>query len=113
MARNIDNLIKRYKNLTGYENVATYEYQGAGSFYLLPDGRFLNCLQDYGSRGDDHRLIFGATRLEGNDWDKLHRNYKIARLIPESGIALIKNKQKLTYEQKQAIENIGFKIERY
>ena len=111
--RNIDALIKRYENLTGYENTATYEYQGVASFYLLPDGRFLNCLADYGSRCDDHRLIFGATKLERNDWDKLHSNYKIVRLIPESEIALIKNRQRLTEEQKRAIEEIGFEIEKY
>ena len=113
MSRNIDNLIKRYENLTGYEETATYEYQGVASFYLLPDGRFLNCLADYGSRCDDHRLIFGATKLERNDWDKLHSNYKIVRLVPECEIALIKNRQKLTEEQKQAIENINFEIEIY
>ena len=111
--RNIDALIKRYENLTGYENTATYEYQGVASFYLLPDGRFLNCLEDYGSRCDDHRLIFGATKLQANDWKGLHDNYKIVRLVPECEEALIKDNQELTEEQKRAIEEIGFEIEKY
>ena len=113
MTRNIDNLVKRYKNLTGYEECVSYEHQGAGSFYILPDGRFLNCLQAYGVRCDDHRLIFGATKLNANDWEKLHRNYKLVRLVPESNLALIKNRQKLTKEQQKAIEEIGFEVEKY
>ena len=31
--RNIDALVKRFENLTQYEEYATYEYQGARSFY--------------------------------------------------------------------------------
>lgn len=111
--RNINNLIKRYENMTEYEEAATEEYQGAASFYLLPDGRFLNCLADYGCRADDHRLIFGATRLNRNDWDKLHRNYKLVRLVPESNLALIKNRQQLTREQERALSQLDFEIERY
>lgn len=111
--RNIDALVKRYENLTRYEDATTYEYLGAASFYLLPDGRFLNCAASYGVRADDHRSLFGATKLKANDWDKLHRNYKVVRLIPESGIALIKNRQKLTKEQQAVLDELSFEIERY
>ena len=114
--RNIDALVKRYENLTGYGDTVSYEYMGASSFYLLPDGRFLNCLADYGVRCDDHRVIFGATKIERDDWDKLHRNYKLVRLIPESEIALIKKYQRLTEEQKRALEELkeyGWEIEIY
>ena len=45
--RNIDALVKRFEYLTECEECATYEYQGARSFYLLPDGRFLNCQGTY------------------------------------------------------------------
>lgn len=114
--KNIDNLVKRYENLTGYENTTTEYYNGASSFYLLPDGRYLNCLADYGTRSDDHRIIFGATKLNANDWDKLHTNYKLVRIVPECNMLLIKKYQRLTEEQKRAIEELkeyGFEIEIY
>lgn len=114
--RNIDNLVKRYENLTGYEDTVSDEFLGASSFYLLPDGRYLNCLSDCGSRCDDHRIIFGATKIERNDWDKLHTNYKLVRLIPECEIALVKKYQRLTEEQKRALEELkeyGWEVEAY
>ena len=114
--KNIDNLVKRYENITEYENTVSDEFLGASSFYLLPNGKFLNCLADYGSRCDDHRVIFGATKIERNDWDKLHRNYKLVRLITESEIALVKKYQRLTEEQKSALEELkayGWEVEIY
>ena len=116
--RNINALIKRFENLTECEECATYEYQGARSFYLLPDGRFLNCQGTYTERWDDHNLIFGATKIKdryrnSKAWEQLHRNYRVVRLVPECGTALLKGRQRLTEEQKEAIESIGFEIERY
>ena len=116
--RNINALVKRFENLTECEEAATYEYQGARSFYLLPDGRFLNCQGTYTERWDDHNLIFGATKIKdryrnSKAWEQLHRNYRVVRLVPECGTALVKGKQRLTEEQKEAIEIIGFEIERY
>lgn len=114
--KNIDNLVKRYENITEYENTVSDEFLGNSSFYLLPNGKFLNCLSDGYSRCDDHRIIFGATKIEYNDWDKLHKNYKLVRLIPESEIALVKKYQRLTEEQKRALEELkeyGWEIERY
>ena len=116
--RNINALVKRFANLTEYEECATYEYRGAKSFYLLPDGRFLNCQGTYTERWDDHNLIFGATRIQDRyrnpkAWEQLHRNYRVVRLVPECETALVKGRQRLTEEQKEAIANIGFEIERY
>lgn len=114
--KNINNLVKRYENITGYENTISDEFLGSSSFYLLPNGKFLNCLADCECRADDHRIIFGATKIERNDWDKLHKNYKLVRLIPESEIALVKKYQRLTEEQKIALEELktyGWEIERY
>ena len=48
--RNINALVKRFENLTENEGFASYDYQGARSFYLLPDGRFLNCQGTYAER---------------------------------------------------------------
>ena len=116
--RNINALVKRFENLTENEGFASYDYQGARSFYLLPDGRFLNCQGTYTERWDDHNLIFGATKIKDRyrnpkAWEQLHRNYRVVRLVPECETALIKGKQRLTEEQREAIESIGFEIEKY
>ena len=116
--RNINALVKRFENLTECEEAASYEYQGAKSFYLLPDGRFLNCQGTYTERWDDHNLIFGATRIQDRyrnpkAWEQLHKNYRVVRLVPEGEIAMIKGRQRLTEEQRGALESIGFEIERY
>ena len=116
--RNIDALVKRFENLTENEGFASYDYQGARSFYLLPDGRFLNCQGTYTERWDAHNLIFGATKIQDRyrnpkAWEQLHRNYRVVRLVPECEIAMIKGRQRLTEEQREAIESIGFEIERY
>ena len=115
---NINALVKRFENLTENEGFASYEYQGARSFYLLPDGRFLNCSGTYTERWDDHNLIFGATKIQDRyrnpkAWEQLHKNYRVVRLVPECGTAMIKGRQRLTEEQREAIESIGFEIERY
>ena len=116
--RNINALVKRFENLTENEGFASYDYQGARSFYLLPDGRFLNCQGTYTERWDDDNLIFGATRIQDRyrnpkAWEQLHRNYRVVRLVPECEIAMIKGRQRLTEEQREALESIGFEIERY
>ena len=116
--RNIDALVKRFENLTENEGFASYDYQGARSFYLLPDGRFLNCQGTYTERWDDHNLIFGATRIQDRyrnpkAWEQLHKNYRVVRLVPECEIAMIKGRQRLTEEQTEVLESIGFEIERY
>ena len=116
--RNINALVKRFENLTECKECATYDFQGARSFYLLPDGRFLNCQGTYTERWDDHNPIFGATRIQDKyrntkAWEKIHRNYRVVRLVPECEIVMIKGRQRLTEEQREAIESIGFEIERY
>ena len=116
--RNIDALVKRFENLTENEGFASYDYQGARSFYLLPDGRFLNWQGTYTERWDDHNLIFGATRIQdryrnSKAFEQLHKNYRVVRLVPECEIAMVKGKQRLTEEQREALESIGFEIERY
>ena len=120
MKRNINNLVKRYEKLEELENSVSNEYLGNSSFYLLPTGQYLNTICDYGCRCQDHRVIFGATRInvyDNNAFGKLQCNYQIVRVVPESNILMIDKKQKLTYEQKQEINNLinyyNFEVEYY
>ncbi|MDK0636908.1 hypothetical protein P5F19_14120 [Clostridium perfringens] len=107
--KSIERLVKRHQEDTGFGRVESlYE-----SYYILPDGTFLGCNYDFGMRGDDHRMIFIATDLERNDWEGLHKAYRLIRFVPESNMALIKGRQRLTEEQKMVIDEYGLEVERY
>ena len=63
-------------------------------------------------------FIFRETKIKDRyrnpkAWEQLHRNYRVVRLVPEWQTALIKGRQRLTEEQREALESIGFEIERY
>ena len=118
--RNIENLIKRYENLTELKNTVSEDFLGASSFYLLNDGRYLNTESFDGIRANDHRIIFGATRINSYDnkaWHKLQCNYQLIRIVPECSILMIDSKQIITREQQQKINELinyyDFTIEYY
>ena len=118
--RNINNLVKRYENLTELENTTSEDFLGASSFYLLNDGRYLNTESFDGIRANDHRIIFGATRINSYDnkaWHKLQCNYQLIRIIPECNMLMIDTKQIITREQQQKINELinyyDFTIEYY
>ena len=118
--RNINNLVKRYENLTELKNTVSEDFLGASSFYLLNDGRYLNTESFDGIRANDHRIIFGATRINSYDnkaWHKLQCNYQLIRIVPECSILMIDSKQIITREQQQKINELinyyGFTIEYY
>ena len=106
--RKINNLVKRYENLTELENTTSEDFLGASSFYLLNDGRYLNTEAYDNMRANDHRIIFGATKINP---------YEIIRIVPESNYIMIDNKQNITYEQQKEINNLidnyGFNMEYY
>lgn len=114
--RNPENLIKRYENLCELENTVSDCYLGNSSFYMLSDGRYLNAESDGSYRAVDHRIIFGATKINAYDnhaFGKLQRNYQLIRVVPECKVLILDKKQKITYEQQREINNLGFDIEYY
>lgn len=82
-------------------------------YYILPDGTFLGCNYDCGSRGDDHRAIFSSCDIEYGDWDALHSQYNLIRYIPECDEGIIKIGQELTPEQKEVVKMYDLEIEEY
>jgi hypothetical protein len=92
------------------------------AMYLLPDGSMIDGEFDGGMRGQDHRVIFVGVNYEDyymssntneTHWKRLHREYKVIRLVPESNIALIKGRQTLTAEQIEVLNQTDYVIERY
>lgn len=92
------------------------------AMFLLPDGSMIDGEFDLGMRGQDHRIIFAGVNNypdyyevsnPASLWDRLHKEYKVVRLVPESDIALIKSRQKLTDEQKRILSRSNYEIEKY
>ena len=119
--RDIKNLVKRYENLTEMNNTVSDEYLGVSSFYMLPTGQYLNCQEECGYRSDDHRVIFGATKLadpykDNKAWNKLQCNYQLIRIVPEYPCVMIDKHQVITKEQQIQLDILtaeGFEIEYY
>lgn len=88
------------------------------ALWLLPDGSMLDGEFDGGMRGQDHRIIeSGIEKYDRYDgdlfWNEIHKNYRCVRLCPESNVALIKQRQKLTDVQKTILSNTSYEIECY
>jgi hypothetical protein len=88
------------------------------ALWLLPDGSMIDGEFDCGSRGQDHRVIEsgikGLDRYDGAKfWNSCHYDYKLVRLCPESDVALVAKRQKLTAEQKYILNQTSFQIEIY
>lgn len=92
------------------------------AIYLLPDGQMIDGNFMDGMRNEDHRMIFTAvdygdyyeSRNPGEThWDRLHREYRVARLVPESDIALVRSRQRLTEQQQNILNQSSYTIERY
>ena len=114
--RKPENLVKRYENLCELENTVSDYFLGNSSFYMLSDGKYLNAESDGNYRAVDHRVIFGATKINAYDnhaFEKLQRNYQLIRIVPECGTIMLDRKQKITLEQQREIDNLGFDIEYY
>ena len=68
-----------------------------------------------GVRSEDHRcaecLLDGVDRYDLHFWDKLFEATEMVILHPEIEVALIGKGQKLTYEQQQVIDELGYWID--
>ena len=117
--RKPENLVKRYENLCELENTVSDYFLGNSSFYMLSNGKYLNTECCDGYRGQDHRVIFGATKIDRYDsraFEKLQRNYQLIRIVPEWETVMLDRKQKITYEQQvelKQLNRLGFEIEYY
>lgn len=114
--RKPENLVKRYENLCELENTVSDCFLGNSSFYMLSNGKYLNTECYDGDRAQDHRVIFGATKIDRYDnhsFQKLQCNYQLIRIVPECEIVMLDRKQKITLQQQTELNRLGFEIEYY
>lgn len=91
------------------------------AIYIFPDGTMIDGQFMDGMRTVDHRCIFSGVNYPdyysvSNTqalWKRLHREYRLVRLVPESKTALISGRQHLTNIQKHMILESGYIVERY
>jgi hypothetical protein len=54
-----------------------------------------------------------SSNTNKSHWERLHKEYKVVRLVPESNIALIKKHQRLTDIQKEILCSTSYEVELY
>ena len=88
------------------------------AIWVFPKGTMISGEFEYGSRGQDHRIIetsvFKHNRNDGiKFWNEVHEKYNVIRLTPETNQALIKENQPITRNQRDLVELGGFELVDY
>jgi hypothetical protein len=86
------------------------------ALYIMENGLMLDAEIYYGQRTLDHRqveYIATGSRYDKYFWLRLHREYRVVRVVPEHGLALIYKGQHLTRMQQRIILKHGLSVERY
>lgn len=114
-----DTAIKKYMK----DNDISSTTNPLEAIYALRDGTMISGNFEYGSRGDDHRIISGLIK-EGDNfnrssedqnkfWQQLQAKTSMIMLVPESKEALKAEGQQLTPLQKSIVARGGYKVEDY
>lgn len=120
--KNEEALDKKYAKVNKYieENIEDEGYQFTDNpeeaIYILTNGKMIDGMFDYGSRGEDHRMIEAFTKKDRYDdgfWDEVHLDMGLVRLVPETYVALVRQGQRISDEQKAILEEVGYDIEEY
>lgn len=80
------------------------------AIFILADGTMIDGCFDCGVRSIDHNEM--KSYFETN-WDTIHKELKVVRLIPESMVALVGVDQTLTVEQKSLLLDSEYQVEEY
>lgn len=86
------------------------------ALYIMENGLMLDAEIYYGVRTHDHcqvEYIATGNRYDKDFWLRLHREYRVVRMVPESKTALVFRGQHLTPIQLHLIKQSGFTIKRY
>ena len=81
------------------------------TYYILPNGKQVSFGYGYGSRSDDHRIIFSCfDDIEYNDWERLINETGLLMYIPENGEAWTLPNVEITLNQKQFLESNNIEL---
>ena len=81
------------------------------AIYLFNNGLMVSGEYCDGIRGVDHNTLLNELDNSAT-YEELHQNYKIARLVPESMIALVSGLQ-LDTDKLDMLKAYGYTIENY
>lgn len=88
------------------------------ALYIMRNGMMIGdpLDEEEGERGTDHQVALGMVDDDlsfEKRWKKLHEDTGLVRYAPETGEALIEQKQVLTSAQMALIDELNADIERY
>lgn len=92
------------------EDVATTE-DISQAIFIMNDGTLINGEFDCGIRGNDHNELLSY--FDDLNWEELHKQLNIVRLVPETKIALIGKGQKLNQLQQDLLTNSSYQVAEY
>ena len=81
------------------------------AIFLFNNGLMVSGEYCDGIRGTDHRTLLNELD-DSATYEELHRNYKVARLVPESMTALVSGLQ-LDNDKINMLKAYGYTIENY
>ena len=81
------------------------------AIYLFNNGIMISGGYCDGLRGTDHRTLLDELD-HSTTYEELHQNYKVARLVPESMVALVSGLQ-LDADKLDTLRDYGYTIENY
>ena len=81
------------------------------TYYILPNGKQISFGYDYGSRSDDHRIIFSCfDDIKYNDWKKLINETGLLMYIPENNEAWTLPNVEITQLQEKFLKNNNIEL---
>ena len=81
------------------------------AIFIMKDGTLIDGEFDCGIRGDDHNELLDY--FGGMDWEELHQQLNIVRLVPETKFALVGKDQELNQLQRDQLNNSNYQVAKY
>lgn len=81
------------------------------AIFIMKDGTLIDGEFDCGIRGDDHNELLDY--FNGMNWEELHQQLDIVRLVPETKFALIGKGQELNQVQQDLLNDSNYQIAEY
>ena len=81
------------------------------AIFIMKDGTLIDGEFDCGIRGDDHNELLDY--FDDMDWEELHQQLNIVRLVPETKYALIGKGQELNQAQRDLLNNSDYQVAEY